>query len=133
MTDQNGVGFVKLFVGDLDRAARFYADSLGMKPSSRIAAQAFDEQILRPANSRGASLVLCRWRDGRALDRGNAHGPIGFLVENVDAVAERVAAAGGRLHVAPMDFGDARVAFARDLDGHEIELLDPRANSATDS
>ena len=111
--------FLKIFVADLDRSAAFYA-ALGLAPGGRMAAPAFDELILRGS---GGSIVLCRWRDGRALERGNANGPIGFMVTDVDAVHDRVVAAGGTSRLSPRSLGAARLAFVADLDGHELELL----------
>lgn len=117
--------FLKIFVADLDRSAAFYADALGLVPGGRMAAPAFDELILRAPEGRGGgSIVLCRWRDGRALERGNANGAIGFSVADVDAVHARALAAGGTSRLSPRSLGAARLAFVVDLDGHELELLD---------
>lgn len=88
--------FLKIFVADLDRSAAFYVDVLGLVEGGRMAAPEFDELILRaPKGGTGGSIVLCRWRDGRALERGNVNGAIGFSVADVDAVHES-GAGGGR-------------------------------------
>jgi lactoylglutathione lyase len=79
---------------------------------------------LRPGEGvKGGSLVLCRWRDGRALELGNAHGPIGLKVSDVDAVYARVLAAGGSSKVAPLDIQASRLAIVTDPDGHPLELI----------
>ena len=117
--------FLKIFVADLDRSAAFYASALGLVPGGRMAAPAFDELILRASEgASGGSIVLCRWRDGRALEMGNANGAIGFSVADVDTVYARALEAGGASRLAPRSLGAARLAFVGDPDGHELELLD---------
>lgn len=117
--------FLKIFVADLDRSSAFYAAALGLTPAGRMAASMFDEVILRPPKGEpGGSVVLCRWRDERPLELGNARGPIGFTVVDVDAAYDRVLAAGGESRLTPRSLGSARLAFVVDPDGHELELLD---------
>lgn len=116
--------FVKIFVADLDRSARFYGAGLGFAESGRFATPEFDEVILKPGQGvRGGSLVLCRWKDGRALVLGNAHGPIGLKVEDVDAAHRQVLAAGGENRIAPIDIQASRLAIVADPDGHALELI----------
>jgi lactoylglutathione lyase len=116
--------FVKIFVADLDRSAAFYAASLGFVVGARFSAPEFDEVILRPGEGvRGGSLVLCRWKDGRALVLGNAHGPLGLRVDDVDAAHGQVLAAGGVSRIAPLDFKGSRLAIVADPDGHPLELI----------
>ncbi len=122
----SALSFVKIFVADLDRSAKFYSRAFGLTVGRHMATPEFDECILRPADGNGGSLVLCRWKDGRALTHGNAKGPIGFIVGAVDEVHDAVIDAGGASRVKPVDFGTARVAFVDDPDGHAIELLSPR-------
>jgi catechol 2,3-dioxygenase-like lactoylglutathione lyase family enzyme len=98
--------FLKIFVADLERSSAFYAAALGLTPGGRMAAPMFDEVILRPPEGEpGGSLVLCRWRDERPLELGNARGPIGFSVVDVDAAYGRVLAAGGRAVWRPEAWG----------------------------
>jgi lactoylglutathione lyase len=116
--------FLKIFVADLDRSAAFYAESLGFTVGGRFATEAFDELILRPGEGvKGGSLVLCRWKDGRALELGNAHGPIGLKVADVDAAYARVLAAGGSSKIGPLDIQASRLAIVADPDGHPLELI----------
>jgi len=116
--------FVKIFVADLDRSAAFYSASLGFVAGPRFAAPEFDELILRPGEGvRGGSLVLCRWKDERALDLGNAHGPLGLKVDDVDAAYHRMLAAGGSSQIAPLDLLGNRLAIVADPDGHPLELI----------
>jgi len=116
--------FVKIFVTDLDRSAMFYSASLGFVAGPRFAAREFDELVMRPGEGvRGGSLVLCRWKDGRAMELGNAHGPLGLRVEDVDAAHDKVLAAGGSSQIAPLDLQGNRLAIVADPDGHPLELI----------
>ncbi|MFL9841607.1 VOC family protein [Sphingomonas sp. ST-64] len=124
MTASRGLAFAKLFVTDLDRSAEFYRAGLGLEPAQRFATPEFDELVLR-ARDGGGSLVLCRWKDGRALDRGNAHGPVGFVVADVDSTYAACCAAGAAALFPPSAYGPARVAIFRDPDGHSVEILNP--------
>jgi lactoylglutathione lyase len=116
--------FVKMFVADLDRSAAFYGASLGFVAGPRFSTPEFDELVLRPGEgARGGSLVLCRWKDGRALVQGNAHGPLGLKVNDVDAAYHRILAAGGSIQIAPLDLHGNRLAIVADPDGHALELI----------
>jgi len=115
--------FYKIFVDDLDRAIDFYIACLGFREQRRIDAGAFDEVVLMPAG-KGASLVLCRWKDGRKIGRGDAQGPTGYFLPDVDAVAKAMTDRGACLILGPVDFSGTRVAVLADPDGHRIELLE---------
>jgi predicted enzyme related to lactoylglutathione lyase len=116
--------FVKIFVSDLERSAAFYGAALGFAPAGQFSTPEFDELILRPGEgARGGSLVLCRWKDGRALALGNAHGPLGLKVEDVDGAHGRVLAAGGASRIGPLDVKGSRLAIVCDPDGHALELI----------
>ncbi len=57
------------------------------------------------------------------LQRGFRH--IGFKVASVDAVADRVRAAGLAFHLEPVEAtGDVRIAFFRDPDGTLVEVVE---------
>lgn len=115
--------FVKLFVSDFEESAWFYETALGFTVQRKIDAGEFDEWILVAPHPGSLRLILCRWKDARALTPGNMHGPLGFLIDDVDAVHQAMLANGGRNLAAPMDMGTARIAIAADPDGHPIELL----------
>ena len=122
MFASKGIAFSKLFVADLDVSAAFYRSALGFEPGPRFSAPDFDELVLRTLGGTG-SLVLCRWKDGRALVLGNCHGPVGIAVADTDAAYANCRAAGASPELEPVTFGNARIAIFRDLDGHAIELI----------
>lgn len=59
------------------------------------------------------------------LETGLLH--FGFVVEDVDAAREGMAAAGVEFLMKPTDFGDLRVAFLADPSGSWVELLEHRS------
>lgn len=115
--------FLKIFVADLDRAQAFYGAAFGLAEVARFAAPTFDERILSPGETGGLALVLCQRRDGQPLNLGDAYGPIGFRVQNLEARHVAVLAAGGVQVMAPRAVGPGRVSLVADPDGHLLELL----------
>ena len=114
--------FYKIFVNDLDRSIEFYGACLGFSEQRRIDAGKFDEVVLAPSKQ-GASVVLCRWKDGRDIARGHAQGPTGFFVADVDSIVGRMTERGASPVLAPLDYAGMRIAVLADPDGHQIELL----------
>lgn len=115
--------FLKIFVADLDRAQAFYGAAFGLAEVARFAAPTFDERILSPGETGGLALVLCQRRDGQPLNLGDAYGPIGFRVQDLEARHVAVLAAGGVQVMAPRAVGPGRVSLVADPDGHLLELL----------
>lgn len=114
--------FYKIFVDDLEQSIEFYGACLGFTEQRRIDAGKFDEIILAPSKQ-GASLVLCRWKDGRAIDQGGAQGPTGYFVSDVDEIVDRMTKRGATPVLGPVDYSGMRIAVLADPDGHQIELL----------
>ena len=114
--------FYKIFVKDLERSVDFYGACLGFQEQRRIDAGKFDEVILTPSKQ-GASVVLCRWKDGRNVDRGNAQGPTGYFVADIDGISAIMIDRGAKAILGPVDYSGMRIAVLADPDGHEIELL----------
>lgn len=116
-----GLGFLKFTVSDLDAMQAFYEAAFGMTQQKRLEFPDFTEVIL--SGARGPDLALVRYKDGRAITLGNASGPIGFYLQDVDGAYERALAAGAVSHLAPVTADGIRVAFVADPEGHEIEFL----------
>ncbi|WP_447761951.1 VOC family protein [Sphingopyxis panaciterrae] len=114
--------FYKIFVKDLERSIDFYGTCLGFSERRRIDAGKFDEVVLAPTKQ-GASIVLCRWKDGRDIERGDAQGPTGYFVADVDGIAGLMTARGANPVLGPLDYSGMRIAVLADPDGHQIELL----------
>jgi predicted enzyme related to lactoylglutathione lyase len=68
-------------------------------------------------------LILYHEIDGPPLRHGNAWGPIGFQVSDVDAAYAAALAAGGKADVEPFNFEDVRVALFFDPEDHRVEII----------
>ena len=116
------VGYVILFVGDLERSTAFYRDVIGLPFKLEgdgyveFATQGtrfglYDRNRLRELTGQGAE----------APERPG--GEVVFLVEDVDAEAERLRAAGVTVLKGPVDrpWGH-RTVHVEDQDGFVVEL-----------
>jgi catechol 2,3-dioxygenase-like lactoylglutathione lyase family enzyme len=104
------IAAVEIGVRDLRAAEAFYRDLLGAPADDRV-------RLVEAPDGRPGGWV----DDDRQL--GLRH--LAFYVADVDAEAERLRAAGVPLDVEPMTAtGDVRLAFFRDPDGTQLELLD---------
>jgi predicted enzyme related to lactoylglutathione lyase len=96
-----------VFVREMERAVAFYRSALGASP--RVTTPAWSELEVA-----GTLIALHSGRSG-----GPAEIPLGFKVLNIDAVANRIVAAGGFIHApkskAP---GEPAIIKAGDPDGN---------------
>jgi catechol 2,3-dioxygenase-like lactoylglutathione lyase family enzyme len=117
-------GFVKLIVDDLDAMVEFYDRALGLVAVQTVDLPDLTEKILRKRGTdAGPAVILYRHKDGRELTLGNAWGPVGFYVRDVEAAYAHAVAQGAAPHRPPYDAGAMQVAFVLDPEGHEIELV----------
>ena len=114
--------FLKFTVSNLPAMQAFYEKAFGMIQQKRLDNPGSTEVILT-SPSAGADLALVFYKDGRKVSLGNANGPIGFYLQDVDSVYARAMAAGAASRTAPRTGGGARVAVVADPEGHDIELL----------
>ena len=115
------LSFLKFTVSDLPTMQTFYEKAFGLWQQKRLDNPGSTEVILTDA--KGLDLALVHYKDGRKITLGNANGPIGFYLKDVDSAYARAMAAGATSRTPPRTGGDARVALVLDPEGHEIELL----------
>lgn len=116
--------FMKLIVSDLPAMQDFYFRAFGFVNTQTIEMETLLEVVLqRPDDPKGFSLVLYQHKDGREIVMGNAHGPLGLLVDDVDKAYAHAIAQGAKAHRKPSDNPGTRYAFVLDPEGHEIELV----------
>ena len=115
------LSFLKFTVSDLPTMQAFYQKAFGLQVQKRLDNPGSTELIL--TNPKGLDLALVFYKDGRKLTLGNANGPIGFYLKDVDSVYQSAMAAGATSKSAPRSAGNARVAIVADPEGHDIELL----------
>jgi len=121
-----------LRVGDLDRSIAFYTEVLGMKlrrrndyPGGRftLAFVGFGEEPDSPEIE-----LTFNW-DTDAYDLGNGFGHVALGVSDIYATCERIRAAGGVItrEPGPMKHGTTVIAFVKDPDGYQIELIETKS------
>jgi predicted enzyme related to lactoylglutathione lyase len=115
------LGFLKFTVADLPAMQGFYQKAFGLQLQKRLDNPVDTEVIL--TNPKGLDLALVYYKDNRKITLGNANGPIGFYLQDVDGAYQRAMAAGAVSRSPPRSGGGARVALVADPEGHEIELL----------
>ena len=115
------LSFVKFNVSDLAAMQTFYEKAFGMTQQKRLDNPGGVEVIL--TDPKGLDLALVYAKDNHKIALGNANGPIGFYLTDVDGAYARAMAAGATSRAAPRTMGNARVALVLDPEGHEIELL----------
>ena len=116
------LGFFKLIVRDLDAMVGFYSSVFGFEVRNRIDMAGLEEVMLGlPGET--FMLVLYRHTDGRSIEIGSGHGPVGFMTRDVDAALALAMANGATLKRGPADVPGMRVAFVDDPEGHELEFV----------
>ncbi len=122
-------------VGDLDRSIAFYTEVLGM-------------QVLRRQDYPGGKFTLAfvgfapesedsvielthNW-DTEEYELGDGFGHIAILVEDAYAACVEIKQRGGQVtrEAGPMKHGTTVIAFAKDPDGYQIELIQKKGREA---
>jgi lactoylglutathione lyase len=120
-------------VGDLEKAKRFYCESLGMK-------------VLREMDYPDGKFTLCfvgygSEEEGAVIELtynygttsytlGDAWGHVAIGTSDIKGAVERVRASGASVggkvtrEPGPMKHGSTVIAFVEDPDGHKIELIE---------
>ena len=106
----------------------FYSEVFGLEEVERyqsvIGTEPIDEIMLGVDGELGNGLVLLDFVDRPAPENGELI--LGFTTDDVEAVYERVLAAGGAVHAAVrQDPGSPyKVGFIRDPEGHLAEVVE---------
>ena len=117
---------VGLAVVDLELAAGFYERALGMTSLQTITLPTMKEIVLGFEGTRSAAVILMKYTDGTQHENNNRDGKLVFYVNNVPEKIEAIRGAGCRVEREPEvidSMGGAIIAFARDPDGHQLELI----------
>jgi len=117
-----------LRVGDLDRSIAFYTDIMGMKLLRKSDNEAYQYTLAFVGysdESEGAVIELTYNWGTSEYEMGNAYGHIAIGVEDIYATCEAIQAAGGDVtrEPGPVKGGTTHIAFVRDPDGYQIELI----------
>ena len=118
-------------VGDLDRSIHFYTDVLGMRLLRRkdYPDGEFTLAFLGYGDEQNNTVLELTYNWGvTQYDIGNAVGHLAIEVDDVYRAAQRIREMGGEIirEPGPMNAGTTIIAFVKDPDGYEIELLAPK-------
>lgn len=118
-------------VGNLEKSIAFYTNILGMRllrqkdyPGGR-----FTLAFVGYGNEVDNSVIeLTHNWDTETYDLGSGFGHLAIEVDDVYEAAEKIRQQGGEIirEPGPMNAGTTIIAFVKDPDGYEIELLGPK-------
>ena len=118
----SGTHHIALVTRDLPRLQAFYVETLGLPLVGEFAGR---DIVFVGIGETAIELIQRPDATPAAGGLGWAH--LAPEVPDVDAAVSGLTAQGIHFHVAPMDFPpdspDVRIAFCRDPDGNEIELV----------
>ncbi len=117
---------VGIAVVDLELATGFYERALGMTSLQTITLPTMKEIVLGFEGTRSAAVILMKYTDGTQHENNKRDGKLVFYVNNVPEKIEAIRGAGCRVEREPEvidSMGGAIIAFARDPDGHQLELI----------
>jgi predicted enzyme related to lactoylglutathione lyase len=105
----------------------FYERAFGLVVAQTIDLPDIVELVMRrPGDEAGFSLILYWPKTGGNVAVGNAHGPLGLYVRDVDIAFAHAVKEGASPHREPWDATGMRVAFVLDPEGRELELISMR-------
>jgi lactoylglutathione lyase len=119
------VGQYCIWVSDLERSVRFYADIIGLKVQSRTEIPGVKEAVLAADDGGGRLQLAHAWEEPKAVDHGNALWKIYMNVDDCVATHQRAVDAGYTSTMTPerLDRWPVVVGFVLDPDGYSIELI----------
>lgn len=117
-----------LRVGDLDKSIAFYTDVLGMTElrRSEYPDGKFTLAFLGYGDETNNTVLELTYNWGvESYEIGTAFGHIAIGVPDVYEACEKMKAMGGEIirDAGPMNAGTTIIAFLKDPDGYEIELI----------
>lgn len=117
-------------VSDIERSLRFYTDVLGFIVDERYTGNGVLQDVMLKAGVCRLGLSQDDWKKGRDRQRGVAVRIWCTTVQDIDALAARITAAGGELVSGPQDesWGGRSVAVD-DPDGFHLTIYRAEAES----
>jgi lactoylglutathione lyase len=118
-----------LHVSDMDRAVAFYCGLLGMTVQvSRENPETQHRNVFLGYGPYDTTpqVEFVSYGVGRHYERGDAFGHLAIGVDDIVAFCDRLRATGAVISREPKSVpSGAKIAFIRDPDGYEIELIEP--------
>ena len=116
-------------VKDLERSVRFYTEVLGLREQRRKVLEKADATLVFLSDDTGHHAIELTYNhDGREYELGNQFGHLALGVPDLEAAREELAGRGVEFSRGPyrVSEGGSMIAFVRDPDGIEIELVETR-------
>ncbi|MGH7566586.1 MAG: VOC family protein [Gemmatimonadota bacterium] len=116
-------------VKDLERSVSFYTEVLGLREQRRKVLEKADATLVFLTDETGDHAIELTYNhDGRNYELGNQFGHFALGVPDLEAAREELAAHGVEFSRGPYQVtaGGSTIAFIRDPDGIEIELIETR-------
>ncbi|EKO3828133.1 lactoylglutathione lyase [Vibrio harveyi] len=115
-------------VADLDKSIEFYTKVLGMSELDRFENTEYRYTLVFVGNADqpdSAMIELTYNWDTDSYDLGNAFGHMALGCEDIYAACNKIKALGGNVarEPGPMKGGETHIAFIKDPDGYQIELI----------
>lgn len=114
-------------VKDLDRSVRFYTEVIGLREQRRAVLEKAAATLVFISDEEGHHAIELTFNhDGRDYELGNQFGHFAFGVPDLDAARDELARHGVEFSRGPYQVreGGSRIAFIRDPDGVELELIE---------
>jgi lactoylglutathione lyase len=114
-------------VTDLERSVDFYTQVLGLREERRRVLERADATLVFLVDEAGHHRIeLTYHHDGRSYELGNQFGHFAFGVADLDQARAELAEQGIEFTRGPytVSAGGSRIAFIKDPDGVEIELVE---------
>lgn len=120
-----------LRVGNLEKSIKFYTEIMGMQllrqkdyPDGKftLAFVGYGDE------KDNTAIELTHNWDTKSYEMGNGFGHLAIEVDDVYAACEKIKQQGGNIirEAGPMNAGTTIIAFVKDPDGYEIELLNKK-------
>lgn len=115
-------------VADLDKSIEFYTNVLGMSVLDRFENTEYRYTLVfvgNPDQPDSATIELTHNWDTDSYELGNAFGHLALGSEDIYAACDKIKALGGNVtrEPGPMKGGSTHIAFIKDPDGYQIELI----------
>ncbi|MBN4080239.1 lactoylglutathione lyase [Beggiatoa alba] len=120
-------------VGNLEKSIKFYTEILGMQllRQKEYPAGKFTLAFVGYGDEKENSVLeLTHNWDTNNYEMGNGFGHLAIEVDDVFTACEQIKKQGGDIirEAGPMNAGTTIIAFVKDPDGYEIELLNKKAS-----
>jgi lactoylglutathione lyase len=116
-------------VKDLERSVRFYTEVLGLREQRRKVLEKADATLVFLSDEAGHHAIELTYNhDGRDYELGNQFGHFALGVPDLEGARIELETRGVEFSRGPyrVSTGGSMIAFIRDPDGIEIELIETR-------